>query len=59
MMRAVWMVMMTPAALGEAAGLEKARIGRVAIINVMIIAAVAGDRQSVGIDGDIGNAVLL
>ena len=44
---------------GKPAGLQKIRIGRVAVINVMSVAAIARDRRRVGIGGDIGNAVLL
>src|SRR5271154_1569057 len=43
--------------LGEPARFEEAGIGRVAVIDVVVVAAVARDGRCVGIGSDIGNAV--
>ena len=45
--------------VGETASFEKARIGRVAVIHIVIVAAIVSDRQSIGIGGNIGDAMLL
>src|SRR6202522_1191981 len=43
---------------GEAAGLQKTRIGRIAIKHVVTIATVTRDGGGVRVGDDVGNAVL-
>jgi hypothetical protein len=42
----------------QTAAFEESRIGRIAVIHVMALAAVAGDGQGVGVGGDVGDTVL-
>ena len=44
--------------LGETAGFEETRIGGVAVIDIVTVAAVASHGRRIGVGGDIGNAML-